>query len=121
MSANDTLDWVRREIKWLETPLAEDKPLLGLCLGAQMLARGCSATTTSVARLAITRSIPRSLAIGYAPPRSRARSIKGILTASICLKVPSSSLLVGLISQTKPMVKARMQSACSSTRKSPIT
>jgi GMP synthase (glutamine-hydrolysing) len=59
LSANDTLDWVRREIKWLEPPLAEDKPLLGLCVGAQMLARGCSATTTSVARLAITRSSPR--------------------------------------------------------------
>ena len=39
MGANDTLDWVRREIEWLETPLAEEKPLLGLCLGAQMLAR----------------------------------------------------------------------------------
>ena len=25
MGANDTLDWVRREIKWLETPLAEDQ------------------------------------------------------------------------------------------------
>jgi GMP synthase (glutamine-hydrolysing) len=39
MGANDTLDWVRREIDWLEIPLAEEKPLLGLCLGAQMLAR----------------------------------------------------------------------------------
>ena len=47
MSANDTLDWVRREIKWLETPLAEDKPLLGLCLGAQMLARGLGASVFS--------------------------------------------------------------------------
>ena len=35
MGANDTLDWVRREIEWLETPLAEDKPLLGVCLAAQ--------------------------------------------------------------------------------------
>ena len=43
MGANDTLDWVRREIEWLETPLAEDKPLLGLCLGAQMLARALGA------------------------------------------------------------------------------
>jgi GMP synthase (glutamine-hydrolysing) len=43
MGANDTLDWVRREIDWLETPLAEDKPLLGLCLGAQMLARALGA------------------------------------------------------------------------------
>jgi GMP synthase (glutamine-hydrolysing) len=43
MGANDTLDWVRREIDWLQTPLAEDKPLLGLCLGAQMLARALGA------------------------------------------------------------------------------
>ena len=47
MSANDTLDWVRREIKWLETPLAEDKPLIGLCLGAQMLARALGARVFS--------------------------------------------------------------------------
>ena len=39
MSANDELDWVRREIDWLAVPLSEDKPLLGVCLGAQMLAR----------------------------------------------------------------------------------
>jgi GMP synthase (glutamine-hydrolysing) len=43
MGANDSLDWVRREIDWLETPLAEEKPLLGLCLGAQMLARALGA------------------------------------------------------------------------------
>ena len=43
MGANDTLDWVRSEIDWLQTPLAEDKPLLGLCLGAQMLARALGA------------------------------------------------------------------------------
>jgi len=40
MSANDDhLEWVRREIDWLAVPLSEDKPLLGVCLGAQMLAR----------------------------------------------------------------------------------
>jgi GMP synthase (glutamine-hydrolysing) len=47
MGANDTFDWVRREIKWLETPLAEDKPLLALCLGAQMLARALGARVFS--------------------------------------------------------------------------
>jgi GMP synthase (glutamine-hydrolysing) len=47
MGANDTLEWVRREIEWLETPLAEDKPLLGLCLGAQMLARALGARVFS--------------------------------------------------------------------------
>jgi len=43
MSANDSLDWIRREIEWLEVPLAEQKPLLGICLGAQMLARALGA------------------------------------------------------------------------------
>jgi GMP synthase-like glutamine amidotransferase len=47
MSANDTLDWVRRDIKWPETPLAEDKPLLGLRLGAQILARALGARVFS--------------------------------------------------------------------------
>ncbi len=39
MGANDDCDWVRREIDWLATPLREGKPFLGICLGAQMLAR----------------------------------------------------------------------------------
>ena len=39
MSANDADDFVRREIEWIEVPLREEKPFLGLCLGAQMLAR----------------------------------------------------------------------------------
>jgi len=47
MGANDTLDWVRREIDWLETPLAESKPTLGVCLGAQMLARALGARVFS--------------------------------------------------------------------------
>ena len=43
MGADDSLDWVKREIDWLETPLAEGKPVLGVCLGAQMLARALGA------------------------------------------------------------------------------
>jgi GMP synthase (glutamine-hydrolysing) len=39
MSANDDTDYIRREIDWTAVPLKEDKPLLGICLGAQMLAR----------------------------------------------------------------------------------
>jgi GMP synthase (glutamine-hydrolysing) len=38
MSANDTTDFIRREIDWLRVPLKEKKPFLGICLGAQMLA-----------------------------------------------------------------------------------
>jgi len=39
MCANDSDAWIRREIDWIGTPLRERKPFLGLCLGAQMLAR----------------------------------------------------------------------------------
>ncbi|TCD15881.1 glutamine amidotransferase [Oricola cellulosilytica] len=37
MSANDDAEYVRRETDWLAVPLKEGKPLLGICLGAQML------------------------------------------------------------------------------------
>jgi GMP synthase (glutamine-hydrolysing) len=40
MSANDDDDFIRREIDWIgAVPLKEDKPFLGICLGAQMCAR----------------------------------------------------------------------------------
>jgi len=38
MSANDPDDFVRREIDWISVPLREQRPFLGICLGAQMLA-----------------------------------------------------------------------------------
>lgn len=37
MSANDPDEFVRRETDWLAVPLSENKPFLGICLGAQML------------------------------------------------------------------------------------
>lgn len=43
MSANDSDAFVRREIDWIRVPLKEEKPFLGICLGAQMLARQCGA------------------------------------------------------------------------------
>ena len=39
MSANDHEEFIRREIDWLAVPLAEEKPFLGICLGAQLLVR----------------------------------------------------------------------------------
>ncbi len=39
MSANDPDPWIRAEIDWTAVPLREGAPLLGLCLGAQMIAR----------------------------------------------------------------------------------
>ena len=38
-SANDEDDFIRREIDWIGVPLKENKPFLGICLGAQMMAR----------------------------------------------------------------------------------
>jgi GMP synthase-like glutamine amidotransferase len=38
-SANDNEEFVHREIDWIEVPLRDKKPYLGICLGAQMLAR----------------------------------------------------------------------------------
>jgi len=38
-SANDNEAFIRREIEWIGVPLEEQKPFLGICLGAQMLAR----------------------------------------------------------------------------------
>jgi GMP synthase (glutamine-hydrolysing) len=38
-SANDEEEFIRREIDWLKVPLREEKPYLGICLGAQLLAR----------------------------------------------------------------------------------
>lgn len=38
MSATETQDYVRKEIDWIDVPLREEKPFLGICLGGQMLA-----------------------------------------------------------------------------------
>lgn len=39
MSINDPDDYLKRETEWMAVPLREGAPLIGLCLGAQMLAR----------------------------------------------------------------------------------
>lgn len=37
MSANDPAGYVKRETDWLAVTLAEKKPFLDICLGAQLL------------------------------------------------------------------------------------
>jgi GMP synthase (glutamine-hydrolysing) len=44
MSANDSDDWIAREIDWIGVALREEKPFLGVCLGAQMLAKHLGGT-----------------------------------------------------------------------------
>ena len=39
MSANDPDSYIKEEIDWIGVPLSEKKPFLGICLGAQMLAK----------------------------------------------------------------------------------
>ncbi len=64
MSANDPDDFVRQEIDWIAVPLGEQRPFLGICLGAQMLARQLGARVAPH---------PQGLAqIGYYPIRPTA-------------------------------------------------
>ena len=39
MSANDPDGFIQKEIDWIQVPLAEQKPFLGICLGAQMMVK----------------------------------------------------------------------------------
>jgi GMP synthase (glutamine-hydrolysing) len=67
MSANDEDDFIRREIDWIAVPLKEDKPFLGICLGAQMCAR------TLGARVYLHPQGPAE--IGYYPIRPTAAGL----------------------------------------------
>ena len=43
-SANDKDDFIKQEIDWVSVPLKENKPFLGICLGAQMMALNLGGT-----------------------------------------------------------------------------
>ncbi|MBA4210238.1 MAG: glutamine amidotransferase [Parvibaculum sp.] len=47
MSANDDLPFIKAETEWIGVPLKEEKPFLGICLGAQMMARHLGARVYS--------------------------------------------------------------------------
>ncbi|QFT29658.1 glutamine amidotransferase [Labrenzia sp. THAF82] len=46
MSANDPDAFVHKEIDWISVPLAEQKPFLGICLGAQMMVKNLGGTVS---------------------------------------------------------------------------
>ena len=43
MSANDNDEYVLQETEWISVPLKEKRPFLGICLGAQLMARNLGA------------------------------------------------------------------------------
>ena len=47
MSANDPDDYIKTEIDWIGVALKEERPYLGVCLGAQMLAKHLGARVGS--------------------------------------------------------------------------
>jgi GMP synthase (glutamine-hydrolysing) len=68
MSANDPDEYLRREIDWIEIALREERPFLGICLGAQLLARQLGARVAPH---------PNGLSqIGYYPVRPTAAGRK---------------------------------------------
>lgn len=64
MSANDSDAFIREETDWLAVPLRENRPFLGICLGAQMLARHLGA--------AVGFHPEGQVEIGYYPIRATA-------------------------------------------------
>ena len=69
MSANDHDDFIRREIDWIAVPLRENKPFLGICLGAQMFARHLGGK--------VFRHPEGHAEIGYYPIRPTTRLARG--------------------------------------------
>jgi GMP synthase (glutamine-hydrolysing) len=67
MSANDDDDFIRREIDWIAVPIKENKPFLGICLGAQMCARQLGGT--------VFRHPKGHAEIGYYPIRPTAAGL----------------------------------------------
>lgn len=47
MSANDPEPYIRKETDWISVPLKENKPFLGICLGAQMMVRHLGGTVAA--------------------------------------------------------------------------
>ncbi|MEJ8474867.1 glutamine amidotransferase [Roseibium algae] len=47
MSANDPDGFVQKEIDWIKVPLCEEKPFLGICLGAQMMVKQMGGTVSA--------------------------------------------------------------------------
>ena len=90
MSANDPDAFIQKEIDWIGVPLAEEKPFLGICLGAQMMVKHMGGTVTGHHESLVE--------IGYYPLQPTdagkslmdwpKRSINGIGKGSTCPAAP---------------------------------
>ena len=93
MSANDDDDFIRREIDWIAVPLKENKPFLGICLGAQMFAHHLGGQVFRASRRPRRdRLLPDPARPRPASPSSsngRNASINGTARASTCRPAPS--------------------------------
>lgn len=69
-SANDTDEFIKIETDWIDVPLREEKPFLGICLGAQMFARFLGAKVYFDAN--------ERVGIGYHPVEPLVPAINGV-------------------------------------------
>ena len=123
MSANDPDDFVKREIDWIGVPLKEDRPYLGLCLGAQMLALHLGGRVwphpdgraeIGYFPLVPTKAGERVAAAGARPGRTT--STIGTARASTARPAPRRSRRA-TISRPRRFSPAPAPTACSSTRR----
>ena len=77
MSANDDDEFIRRETAWIGMPLKEQKPFLGICLGAQMFARCLGAR--------VFRHPHGHAEIGYYPIRPTAAGLAAVSVWPECV------------------------------------
>ena len=68
MSANDPDDFIKLETEWIGVALRECKPFLGICLGAQMLAKHLGAR--------VYEHPEKRVEIGYYPIRPTPHSLR---------------------------------------------
>ncbi len=72
MSSNDEhLDYIRAELRWIPSVLAASTPYLGICLGAQLLARALGAGVAphpdGLHEIGYTRIRPTAAGVGHFP------------------------------------------------------
>ena len=121
MSANDKDEFICAETEWIGVALKEEKPFLGICLGAQMLANHLGAKVGfHPEELAEIGYYPLVTTAEGAPPsgRSPIMSISGTAKASSWRAVRGCSPRPPAPTPIRPSATAR-PSACSSTPRSP--